>query len=81
MKTALEQAIGWFNELKKDCKSMSDLLSIETTIFRLQKLLPTEREQIEAAYLQGEKDGINDADGHDQDYENASDYFNQTYTK
>ena len=76
-KTALQQAIAEFTAAKAKAESLVDLIYLDGVLAVLDTFLPTERQQIEQAYIDGKVNAGNDIFG--QKYIPASDYYEQTF--
>jgi hypothetical protein len=82
--TALTKAIEQISQYRDKYNPMCDEFTIiDKCIDELTDLLPYEREQIEAAYRQGDADAMkeNMGDLGDRLYRSETDYFTKTYTK
>jgi Holliday junction resolvasome RuvABC ATP-dependent DNA helicase subunit len=92
-KTAIQQAIDNIKKhrdivhnqylVSNDCSEMEEisnqLAGLDFSIKTITALLPTEQEQIEQAYEQCVIDTDNEINGHRRQYQNAKQYYNETY--
>ncbi len=77
MKTAMQMAIEALQiEMQKATEQHSPNIAsgFHHSIIILQSFLPTEKEQIEQAYVQGREDEY-----HKEDTKNAQEYYQETY--
>ena len=79
-RTPIEQAIFDIDS-HKSIVGTDPKIALDYAVWKLQALLPAEREAIERAYVQGDEDSSEeDHGGHwSRKCKNASDYFTQTY--